>query len=614
MKGKQLWLTCLILGAVALVALSLRCYRLDGQSLWADEGNSAALATRSMAAITRDAARDIHPPLYYYLLHFWVRAFGTGEIALRSLSALMGTALVLVTYLLGRELFNVRVGLIASCLAAISPFQIYYSQETRMYMAAALWSALAVYFFLRWMRALGGVGSSWEISADGSARRGLRATFGALYVLFTTAALYTHYFSFTIPVVTNVAYGLGMAAYRPWRRLKAIMLWLGAQLAIVALYFPWLRLAGGQLTTWPAISERFGLSFLLRNLFRVFSLGLSVEEETTSVLLVFALFLLLGLVPFRISLGRQKKPRVSPGLSGSQLQSLLFVVLYLGLPIVAMYVLSLSRPAYDPKFLVLATPPFHLILARGVGGEWVGEATQTRGQSSATEAKARFPLPGPLIISRWAVTGVALVFVITASVRSLTNYYFDETYARDDYRGLARYITAVADDGDAVILNAPGQIDIFSYYYKGHLPVYPLPGQRPLDEAKTEEALERIAARHQHLFALFWGTDESDPGRFIEGWLDRRTFKALDSWHGNVRLAVYAVPREDISTEIQHPREINLGDGIAFLGYSLAASQVRAGDILQLTLFWRFGRDRRAVQGFHPHLGWQVAHRRTARR
>jgi hypothetical protein len=177
--------------------------------------------------------------------------------------------------------------------------------------------------------------------------------------------------------------------------------------------------------------------------------------------------------------------------------------------------------------------------------------------------------------------------VIAASVPALKNYYFDERYARDDYRGMISYITAAGREGDAIILNAPGQMDIFSYYYEGDLPVYPLPGQRPLDQAKTEETLGRIVAQHRHLYVLFWGTEESDPGRFIEGWLDERTFKAMDSWFGNVRLDVYAVPEAEVSAEIQHPLDLLLGDEIALLGYSISSSEVEAGDILQLTLFWQ---------------------------
>ena len=80
------------------------------QSLWADEGNSAALATRSLVPIAVDASHDIHPPLYYWLLHLWTRLFGTSEIGLRSLSALMGMMLVLVIAILGRRIFNRATG------------------------------------------------------------------------------------------------------------------------------------------------------------------------------------------------------------------------------------------------------------------------------------------------------------------------------------------------------------------------------------------------------------------------------------------------------------------------------------------------------------------------
>jgi mannosyltransferase len=562
LRRRVVWVEWFILGLILLLALILRFYRLDGQSLWADEGNSAALALRSLSTITRAAAHDIHPPLYYYLLHVWVRLWGHGEIALRSLSALAGTMLVYVTFLMGMELFHRRVAYIAAFVAAISPFQVYYSQETRMYILVALWSALAALFLVRWMK-------SWTQPGDAARRQTILSAL--LYTCFTTAALYTHYFAFTVPLVTNLAYGLGMIAFPALRQFRRIAAWTAAQLLIVALYSPWLRLAGGQLTTWPAVSEPFSLLFLSKELLRIFSLGLSVESRTTPVVLAFGLLLLLGALPFVLLRAGQKKPVLPGFLQRPELEALLFILLCLFVPVLAMYLLSLSRPAYDPKFLLLATPAFHLLLARGVGGEWLSITNTNRARTAA----------------RWAVAGVLLTFVVGASALSLRNYYYDGRYARDDYRGIARYISAAGQEGDAIILNAPGQSEIFSYYYDGDLPLHPLPGQRPLDPVKTEQALEQIVARHGQLYALLWGTDESDPGRFVEGWLDQRTFKAQDSWFGNVRLAIYAVPQEETSTGIQHPLNLEFGDQIALLGYSLADSQVVAGDVLQLTLFWQ---------------------------
>ena len=417
LRRRGVWLEWLILCLILLLALSLRFYRLDGQSLWADEGNSAALALRSLSTITRDAAHDIHPPLYYYLLHVWVRLWGHGEIALRSLSALAGSMLVCATFLLGKELFHRRVAYIAAFVAAISPFQVYYSQETRMYILVALWSALAALFFVRWTK-------SWTQPGNTARRHAILSAL--LYTCFTTAALYTHYFAFAVPLVTNLAYGLGMIAFPALRQFRRIAAWTTAQLVIVALYSPWLCLAGGQLTTWPAVSEPFSLSFLSKELLRIFSLGLSVQSSTTGVVLAFGLLLLLGALPFVLLRAGRKKAVLPRLVQRPELEALLFTLLYLCVPVLAMYLLSLSRPAYDPKFLLLATPAFHLLLARGAGGEWLALEDKDRARTAA----------------RWAIAAVLGTFVVGGSAVSLRNYYYDERYARDDYRGIARYISA----------------------------------------------------------------------------------------------------------------------------------------------------------------------------
>jgi mannosyltransferase len=130
---------------VLVLAGVLRFHLLDGQSLWGDEGTSVALSLRDLASITQGAALDIHPPLYYYLLHYWMLLFGSGEIAIRSLSALTGTALVGVIFLTGQRLFGRPTALVAALLSAVSPLQIQYSQEARMYALAALLAALSVY-------------------------------------------------------------------------------------------------------------------------------------------------------------------------------------------------------------------------------------------------------------------------------------------------------------------------------------------------------------------------------------------------------------------------------------------------------------------------------------
>src|SRR5512139_3222061 len=139
----------ILLVLIFALAAFLRFYLLDGQSFWNDEGNSARIAERSLQLITEGAAGDIHPPLYYYLLHFWRSVFGSSEFALRSLSAALGVLLVALTFLIGRKAFSLGAGLLAAFVAAINPFQVYYSQEARMYMLLAVIGAAATFFLLR---------------------------------------------------------------------------------------------------------------------------------------------------------------------------------------------------------------------------------------------------------------------------------------------------------------------------------------------------------------------------------------------------------------------------------------------------------------------------------
>ena len=71
-----------ILLAILLVGFGLRLYRLGAESLWYDETVSAFLAGQSAAGLIAHTARDIHPPAYYLLLHYWTRLAGQTEFAL----------------------------------------------------------------------------------------------------------------------------------------------------------------------------------------------------------------------------------------------------------------------------------------------------------------------------------------------------------------------------------------------------------------------------------------------------------------------------------------------------------------------------------------------------
>jgi 4-amino-4-deoxy-L-arabinose transferase-like glycosyltransferase len=569
-EQRLLWVGLLL---VLLLAAALRFYHLDGQSLWADEGNSVALAGRSLADITYGSAYDIHPPLYYYLLHFWVRLFGTSEFAVRSLSAVIGTLLVGLTFLLGRRLFDSWVGLVAAFLSAISPFQVYYSQEARMYILLAALSALSIYFFHKFV----------EAEAADTGRQPPLYLWAGLYVLATVLALYTHYSFPFILLVENLVYAFWLIAEarrgggRGRRReliLGRALRWAALQLTVVLLFLPWLPTAYRQVTTWPTPHQAYSLLPTLADVYRLLCLGLSVEtSETVGPLVIFAFFILAGSFSPVDEANDQ---------SASSLQVLPWslryglVVLWAALPTVLIFALGLFRETHL-KFLLVSSSPFSLLVGLGIVNTW-------RIASEWRAGLSRSDLGQP---AARVVVLLLVAFTLLASGQSLLNYYGDPQYARDDYRGLARYVAATAGPNDAIILNAPGQEEIFGYYYKGDLLIYPLPQQRPLDPGQTRRELEAIVSQHAKVFAVLWATDESDPGRFVEGWLDEWTYKALDTWYGNVRLAVYAVPQTGPPTEMAYPLSASLDDKVMLLGYSFPSKEVYAGNVLPLTLFWQ---------------------------
>ena len=90
-----------------------------------------------MASLT---AQDIHPPLYYALLHGWAALLGTGPTALRLFSVAVGILTIPLLYLVARRMLSARAALLATLLLTISPLHVYYSQEVRMYGLVALLS------------------------------------------------------------------------------------------------------------------------------------------------------------------------------------------------------------------------------------------------------------------------------------------------------------------------------------------------------------------------------------------------------------------------------------------------------------------------------------------
>jgi hypothetical protein len=533
--------------AVLLLAAALRFCRLDAQSLWNDEGTSVRLALRDLGTITRNASHDIHPPLYYYLLHFWSLLWGNSAVAARALSVLFGVATVVVTWALARPLSR-RSAWLAGLLAACSPFMVYYSQEARMYMLLTLLAA----------------GATWALAPLLVAKRP-GASRVLLYAFLCLLLIYSHYLGFLLLAAHNLVWFITWVTKRRHGGTGplAVGLWLAVQAGVAVCYLPWLLASWSALSSWPAVSATLSPGALYAQVVQTLAFGTTITQGPATLAAGTAIFCLAlaGLLPHP-----PERRRDAPDTDAVTWRWTLWAALLV--PIALILLLSLRRPMYKAKFILLASPFYWALVAQGI---------VTLGERLAAGAK------------RWVAPTVVVLLTclpLTGAALALGRLYYDPTYARDDYRGLVQYITAASGPNDAILINAPSQIETVDYYYRGPLPLVPLPLQRPLDRAVTAEQLERLVAAHPRIYAIYWATAESDPQGFIETWLASHCFEALDTWFGNLRLVVYAVPQQPSPT-IQHPLAAELGGVIGLCGYSLLSPTPASGDIVQLTLYWQ---------------------------
>jgi mannosyltransferase len=556
MKHRYLCIAVTIL----LLAAGLRFHRLAAQSFWNDEGNSARLSERSIPLILEGTASDIHPPLYYLILRGWRELAGDSEFSLRAPSVFSGVLLVAVTVALARQMGGERrttnderqttnddgrrtadggrthlqltiansqlTILLASFLTAINPALIYYSQEARMYQLLALLATLSTLLLWRWQRHWQLAICNWQLAIA--------------YVLCVAAGLYTHYF---FPAVL-LAHGLIVLLRR-----QGLIAWVGLMGVALLLYLPWLPIfldkaggGGGRELVWTNLG-----TFLLAS-GRWLVVGAMLTD--TAVRWLMGAVIVLLLAAFSPVLKRH----------WPEWNALVWLLPATAVPLAFMFAAGLVRPAFF-KFLVVAVPPFCLLLAFGAAALW---------------SWPRF--------TRFTAV-LLLAVVVWGSGRALLNLYDNPAYARADYRAIAARIEADNHRNAGVILNAPNQWEVFTYYHRQGAPVYPIPRSQP-DPETVDRELSAIAATHGRLYAVFWGEAERDPQRLVEGWLDSHAFKATDEWVGDVRFVTYAVPDAPASA-MATATAVAFGDHITLAGYTLAAAKLRPGDIIQVTLFWQ---------------------------
>ncbi|MFJ4442233.1 glycosyltransferase family 39 protein [Pseudomonas sp. NPDC089422] len=320
----------LILGLSAAV----RLYQLSGAVIWHDEGFSVMLSAMPPGQILFHTARDVHPPLYYLLLHYWIMAFGDSVIAVRSMSVLAGVATVAVGMLVARRLASLRAALLAGLLLALFPFAVRFSQETRMYALLSLLLLGATLMLMDWLR-------------EPLRLRGLMG-----YTLLTVAGVYTHYFT----VFAVLASWLCMACVRDADGRPFILNrnWWLANAVMFLMFLPWLPILYGQLSNTQAVAwiPEVTLSSIPLALWRFF-----VPDADGTGYGVATLFSALLLLVSSMAVA---------GVARRATRQAVLLFIYCFFPICAVWLASFLKPMFMERYLLFAAVALPILLALGL--------------------------------------------------------------------------------------------------------------------------------------------------------------------------------------------------------------------------------------------------------
>ncbi len=578
-RGELAFLVALAL--VTLVGGALRRYHLGQQGLWFDEADLVMRAREPWSHLLANFARPgENGPLYTLGLALWMRVAGISEAAVRLPSAVFGTLAIPALYGLGRELRGPRLGLIAACLLALSPYAHWYAQDAKMYSLATL----------------AAIGTTWLLLV--ALRQGGR--WWAAYVLAAAMGVFVHA-AVALVLVAHVAV---VAVF--WRRgigtrpNKQQGRWLVALSLLVAL--PFLIWGGAFLVrlgpTWQpdatpwaitgAMLTEFGATHRADPITQAEARWLYLALAVLGVALTWQM----ARTPDRPVLpsltwrervrGRRATPVVgaTARFRGHWMagQALLIVGCIAAIPVLLFALLALRRAIFADRYLIVALPGYLLLVALGLDGllRW---------------------RVGWLVAAASAAAIVALAWVPLSTVNLSTQSQ------KEDWREAYRHIAEHARPGDGVLI-APGYLHTTYDYYALRfpalraLPIADAPSLAPalnVSDRAVTSFLQTDTRGWQRVWLLRSDTRSlvDDPNNRI---LTRLTVDAtiFESQHLNGVLldcAVYGKPYREDGFVPQQVTDVHFGNsGITLNGASWqtpnGANRVARGMFAPLLLQW----------------------------
>jgi uncharacterized membrane protein len=354
----RIYLVLLIVGAFAW-----RVHGLTNQSLWRDEVDAIYFALRDLPqTLSMFVQSGQNGPLYFLTLRPWFHLVGASEFTLRYPSVLAGVLTIPLLWQVTRRLLFGRqspvvsgqspianrrspvsaLSLLTCTFLAFNPYQLWYSQEGKMYTVITALALLTTWFWLKGMDAGG-----WRVWVG--------------YWISVSLAMYCH----LLMVLLIPLHGLWFVIAWPHRWA----IWRGYGLALMGLTLPYLPMLWWHWDLLTTPEKKTGFHFtplpeMLRSLLLNHTRGFLPLDE----LIWFAPVFFLGLAG--LALGLIEWPTatsnvLAPSVTLASWQRFVLLITWLYAPILGIYALSLRQPVFTDRYVIWVSPAAMLLLALG---------------------------------------------------------------------------------------------------------------------------------------------------------------------------------------------------------------------------------------------------------
>jgi hypothetical protein len=335
----------------------------------------------------------------------------------------------------------------------------------------------------------------------------------AAYVVVTSFCLYTHILAALIIPLEIVLFAVWWPRHRA--RLKPWLLTMGC------VTLPYIPLALWEipllLSSYETGHPFYSLSKVLSILFLAFSHGVLGVASPWLLILTSVLFIFLFLAGVFLG-GAKLSPIDSDARRGegpvlSRVEGVT-LLLYLFLPIIGVYLISLGMPIFADRYLIYVAPAFHLILARGL---------------AAVKLRSN------------ALFALCLALVLTLNVQSI--WAQSHTRLKSDFRSAACYFSLHREPDDLVIFLIPYVRHTFEYYYRGdyHWADGPYTNDG-ISEGELEATLDKITEGHKGIWLVASEAELWDQRGLVQAWLDGNGRLVDEEEFARVRLYRYELP------------------------------------------------------------------------